>query len=690
MAEEQDYGFTKEEMVVSENLGYPKAYAKLCRNKDSSPYSHGPPFTFLPYALKEHEAERARDLDEMFPVIDPKAKPTTKPKIFASLLWKQLSHLGNAGFDPAVIRVDAYGNVLYYHADSTSPLAWDIDHWFPCSRGGLTVVSNLRIIQKQACKKKRNKLEFLIPWWEFQLGVSVNQFLSIFTSSNSDFRHRGFSFLFSEGEDHELNGSQIVDCHSFPQHFFALKEEIGLAPAAIVEARRESRRASYGGSLSLVDYSRNPRPMSSAIVASRKSKGNISKENEDPQFDKNPYQAIVMARDSLKHREESARFQAEIQKLDNEVNEMKLTDEEEKLIVQDLEIELIKCRRKAEKCRRLAEAQCSYRTMLEKMIRDTMHQSVMYKEQIRLNQAASNALMARLEAQREICDVAEKELHKKFKQRDELDKEMRHEWEQGRKRTRIDDFAFKDKEDDEKPVLCLPGIKPRSDLHKELRMLLDLEQRGCIDGLSAKEEREKEGNEEDPKISADNNITKEKLEDKEKSLVVLEEDNCIENKLERLEIRENEENRKRRGKENVEEWLEMLLEGSMNAQETNEDMNQLNQKCPQKKEHMTLKVSENEAVDVIRKGSQYFTNGSTSFKGEERKEKQGRLGRSESARILRQISSSPSLIQGMRKGVESFRKKATTGNDIEYVRPSAVGNKIFSSPFKTLKKAVKL
>jgi len=33
-------------------------------------------------------------LDEMFPVIDPKAKPTTKAKIFASILWKQLSHLG--------------------------------------------------------------------------------------------------------------------------------------------------------------------------------------------------------------------------------------------------------------------------------------------------------------------------------------------------------------------------------------------------------------------------------------------------------------------------------------------------------------------------------------------------------------------------------------------------------------------
>ncbi|MED6209538.1 hypothetical protein PIB30_055667, partial [Stylosanthes scabra] len=77
----------------------------------------------------------------------------------------------NAGFDPEVIRVDGYGNVLYYHADSASPLAWDIDHWFPCSRGGLTALSNLRILQRQVCKRKKNKLEFLVPWWDFQLGA---------------------------------------------------------------------------------------------------------------------------------------------------------------------------------------------------------------------------------------------------------------------------------------------------------------------------------------------------------------------------------------------------------------------------------------------------------------------------------------------------------------------------------------
>lgn len=54
--------------------------------------------------------------------------------------------------------------------------------------GGLTVPSKLRIMQCQACKKKNNKLEFLIPWWDLHVGISINQFLSIFAISNSDFR----------------------------------------------------------------------------------------------------------------------------------------------------------------------------------------------------------------------------------------------------------------------------------------------------------------------------------------------------------------------------------------------------------------------------------------------------------------------------------------------------------------------
>lgn len=99
-----------------------------------------------------------------------------------------------------------------------------------------------------------------------------------------------------------------------------------------------------------------------------------SKENEDPNMVSNPYQAMVIARDSLRQREETRKMEAEIHKLDAEANELKHRAEEEKFTIQDLETVLIKRRRRAEKCRRLAEAQSSYRAMLEKMIRDAMHQ----------------------------------------------------------------------------------------------------------------------------------------------------------------------------------------------------------------------------------------------------------------------------------------------------------------------------
>ncbi|XP_019448111.1 PREDICTED: trichohyalin-like isoform X2 [Lupinus angustifolius] len=686
----EDYRFTLEEMAVNENLGYPKAYAKICRDRGFSPYSNGPPFTFIPYALHEDEAARAKDLDQMFPLIDPKAKPTNNPKIFVSILWKHLSHLGNAGFDPSVIRVDTYGNVLYFHADSASPLAWDIDHWFPCSRGGLTVMSNLRIIQRQAYKRKKNNLEFLVPWWDFQLGISVNQFLSIFASSNSDFRHRGFSFLFCEGENQELNASQIVDSHSFPQHFFGLKEEVGLAPAAIVDTRREHYDAL---ALKQLDYNKKPRPMSPAIVAARKRNGNILKENEDPEFVKNPYQAIVMARDSLKQRDETTNMKGEMQKLDDEVNEMKLKNEEEKLIIQDLESALIKRKRKAEKCRRLAEAQSSYRTTLEKMIRDTMHQSVIYKEQIRLNQAASNTLMARLEAQRVTCDAAEKELHKKYKQKDDIEKQLRPEWEPGRKRSRIDYYSTFEENDKCKPVPYLLEMRPRSSLHKELRVFLEEEQKVPENDLPANEEQEHEEKEEEPKF------TQEKLDEEHaRPLVNLDDENSIEKRLQKLEIteekrdygasflfhhetetEEDEETRKQRGKGNVDKWLQMLLGNSqegMDLQEakensyygTDEIIQQLNEKFPQK-ELKNSKVSgttnESRSVMPIENKSNCEDScigegkGTLSFEGMERKKqhkKEKGLGRSESDKTLRRIPSAPSLL--LRKGVDYFRGRS--------------------------------
>ncbi|KAK8971109.1 hypothetical protein KSP40_PGU010659 [Platanthera guangdongensis] len=170
-----------------------------------SPLAHGPPLAFIPYDFRSQEASRAMELSQMFPIIDPDARPSSNPKSYAYLLWEKFDHLGNAGFHPELFRVDVFGNILYRQADSASPLAWPIDHWFPCSRGGRTLLKNLRILQWQVCRKKKRKLDLIISWWDLQLRISVNQFLTMFASRNSNFRGRAFSFLFQDyGEDKDI------------------------------------------------------------------------------------------------------------------------------------------------------------------------------------------------------------------------------------------------------------------------------------------------------------------------------------------------------------------------------------------------------------------------------------------------------------------------------------------------------
>lgn len=459
-------GFTEEGMAVDDGLGYPKAYAKLCRTPSVlNPYANGPPFAFLPYTLKPQEALRAKDMNQMFPVIDPEALPSVNPRGFVNLLWKQLDHLGNAGFDPSLFRVDPYGNVLYLHADSASPLAWDIDHWFPCSRGGRTVPSNLRLLQWQVCKKKHNKLEFLIPWWDLQLGISVDQFLSIFASKNLDFRSRALSFLFYDGGSEELNTQQAVDAHRFPQHFVNMEREVGLGPAAIVS----SVRGTDPSVLRPLDANRSIRqhyPLVAAKKITREDHPHGEATQNCENYDRNPYLSIATARDSLRQREEIKKKKAEIHNLEDELNELKQKNEEDRIALQELEALLIKRKQRVEKCRRLAEAQSSYKVLLDKMIRDAMHQSVVYKEQVRLNKSATSALMARLEAQRAICDSSEKELRRRFKQRDEIEKQIRPAWEL-RKRSRIDEVPFEEGHD---------GTRG-SATHKELRIFLEEEQK---------------------------------------------------------------------------------------------------------------------------------------------------------------------------------------------------------------------
>ncbi|XP_047058138.1 uncharacterized protein LOC124664734 [Lolium rigidum] len=489
--------FTEEERAVDDALGYPKAYARLCRGAAGAlglPYAHGPPHAFLPYVLQPHEALRAKDLNETFPVLDPDAAPTANPRGFANLLWKQLDHLGNAGFDPALFRVDAHGNVLYLHADSASPLAWDVAHWFPCARGGRTVPSNLRIVQLQVSRRKHNKLEFLVPWWDLQLGISVNHFLSIFASKNADFRNRAFAFLFADGAGEELSAVQAVEAHAFPHHFSEMKNKVGLAPAAIVSAR-----GSDSSVLRSLDANR-PVRSSYPLIAAKKfsgekdensaAHGHGAKENNNPDVDgyiSNPYLSIAMARDSLRQREESKKKQAELAELEDEVTEMQHKTEEDRVAIQDLEAQLIKRRRRVEKCRRLADAQSNYKAVLEKMIRDAMHQSVVYKEQLRLNQAATSTLMARLEAQRAMCDSSETELRKKYQHKDDLERQVKPFVDQARKRYRVDDEIQEERHCES--ARYLPERRFRSSpLKQELRVFLEQDQRNSDAYVSLEED----------------------------------------------------------------------------------------------------------------------------------------------------------------------------------------------------------
>lgn len=52
------YAFPEEEIAVNESFGYPKAYAKLCRDRRVCPYDHGPPFTYIPYGLEQDEVRK--------------------------------------------------------------------------------------------------------------------------------------------------------------------------------------------------------------------------------------------------------------------------------------------------------------------------------------------------------------------------------------------------------------------------------------------------------------------------------------------------------------------------------------------------------------------------------------------------------------------------------------------------------
>ncbi|KAI5059919.1 hypothetical protein GOP47_0024339 [Adiantum capillus-veneris] len=438
-----------EERAVDPQLGFPRGYAKLCRHAYIqaqgliSPFTEGPPQRFHPYAVEDEQIAKLKEYDNLFPILEEGHRDATNPKKHIDSLWQQLDHLGNAGFDPAIFRVDIYGNVLYWDADPGSPLAWEVDHWFPQARGGKAVPGNLRLVQWQASHRKGKKMEFLVPWWDLQLGISVNQFLSVFASKNASFRHRAFSFFFPFGENEQLNNCKVVQGHSWPRHFKDQKNQVGLAAAALVQvqnavagglqsinsnyrvAKQEYPVAGFTGNcneavkrdLQIVglDYYKD-----SKIKHSRKGEFVLDKENEGLVTDKcfAPLQREQYWKQQIE--EDKKHKLKESVHLEEELQIMKAQNVKEKAVLDQLEHNLAKQKKRVEKQRRWSETQSQYRLCLEKMIRDTLHQCVVYKEQARLNQAACNALLARLESQKSACDAAEEELVRKVRQREDL------------------------------------------------------------------------------------------------------------------------------------------------------------------------------------------------------------------------------------------------------------------------------
>lgn len=478
---------TEEERVVDPVLGYPHGYAKLCQHAAVqlqglvTPFTAGPPQRFLPYSPQAEDFATLKKWDGLFPTVDDTERdPDLNARKHAEELWQQLDHLGNAGFDPAKFRVDSYGNVVYWNADPSSPLAWEIDHWFPHSRGGKTVVSNLRVLQWQASQRKKSRLEFLVPWWDLQHGCSINQFLSAFASKSADFRKRSFALFFSGGEDESIAREHVGECRPWPQHFREKKAYCGLAAAAIVTVKKEGEKVQQStsplqplvvcdppsaagteakgrwsseeeealrravnkfGSGSWKEIKENEPTLSNRSIFQLKDKYRVIRvdcENPGKENVVNVFSTSSRSTHSDRHssatttlqkelrvkimrEEEKREKEHEIAELEETVMNLKQQNEKERLSAIQLEAVLTKHKRSVEKQRRWAEAQSSHRLCLERMIRDTMHQSISYKEQARLNQAACNALMARLDCQKAGCKVAEQDLLRSYSQRETLE-----------------------------------------------------------------------------------------------------------------------------------------------------------------------------------------------------------------------------------------------------------------------------
>jgi hypothetical protein len=304
--------------------------------------------------------------------------------------------------------------------------------------------------------------------------------------------------------------------------------------------------------------------------------------------------------------------------------------------------------------------------------------SVVYKEQLRLNQAASNALMARLEAQRSICDTSENELRRKFKQRDELETQIKQFSDKPRKRSRTEDNNATFSEARQDLHSRFPsrrhGRKPPT---KELRVFLEEEQRASeadegnfnlnknrIRRFSLVERGSTPVSDELETLSIrDFNDVKGKGPFVQEPPYQLDMDKLRRRTIDSISVNEIEEEEdlghmNEIGRGNVDRWLQMLIDDSQEYPLTeditapSEEINEIEKT----KSESDLKQSE---MIASRK----------SFHVSEREEKKiVELSRIESTRGFRSLPSSPSsMFLGMKKGVDCIgRKPKVVGEDEEY------------------------
>jgi hypothetical protein len=113
---------------------------------------------------------------------------------------------------------------------------------------------------------------------------------------------------------------------------------------------------------------------------------------------------------------------------------------------------------------------------------------VVYKEQLRLNQAAASSLMARLEAQRAMSDSSETELRKRYQQKDDLERQIN----QARKRYRVDDGLIEERHSESVKYVSARRTR-NSPLKQELRVLLEEDQRNSDAYISVGDDEIGEG-----------------------------------------------------------------------------------------------------------------------------------------------------------------------------------------------------